>query len=75
MTGDTIKEVKCLRNALEMNPHHGKAAANLTVCLLNLKQFDEARKFAESMDIEFEVHKSFRSQDQYKHDNPEIFTS
>ena len=41
----------------------------------NRHQIDEARKFAQSMDIEFEVHKSFRSQDQYKHDNPEIFTS
>ena len=40
----------------------------------NRHQIDEARKFAESMDIEFEVFKP-RTQDQYKHDNPEIFTS
>jgi MoaA/NifB/PqqE/SkfB family radical SAM enzyme len=41
----------------------------------NRHQQDEARKFAESMDIEFEIYESFRIKDQYKHDNPEIFTA
>lgn len=41
----------------------------------NKHQKDEARKLAESMDIKFEVYDSFRSQDQYKHETPEIFTA
>jgi MoaA/NifB/PqqE/SkfB family radical SAM enzyme len=41
----------------------------------NRHQQDEARKFAESLGIKFEVYDSFRSQDQYKHATPEIFTA
>ena len=41
----------------------------------NRHQQEEARKFAESMGIEFEVYSSFRDQGQYKHATPEIFTA
>lgn len=41
----------------------------------NRHQQDEARKVAESYDIQFEVYQSFRAKNAYKHDNPEIFTA
>jgi tetratricopeptide (TPR) repeat protein/tRNA A-37 threonylcarbamoyl transferase component Bud32 len=45
LAGDITSEIDSLKNVLEVNPKHGKAAANLTMSLLKLKRFVEAQKY------------------------------